>query len=96
MGAKIQAFDIFQTPLSSHYPLPLIWWKKPLNTAQAIFAPVWETPNRTPNIKCIVPIFFADWFVEKEGGLRTHNPSAEEEEGLEAFLCLTDQNFELG
>jgi hypothetical protein len=24
MGAKIQAFDIFQTPLSSHYPLALI------------------------------------------------------------------------
>ncbi len=23
MGTKIQAFDIFQTPLSSHYPLPL-------------------------------------------------------------------------
>ncbi len=23
MGAKIQAFDIFQTPLSSHFPLPL-------------------------------------------------------------------------
>jgi hypothetical protein len=23
MGAKIQAFDIFQTPFSSHYPLPL-------------------------------------------------------------------------
>ncbi len=23
MGAKIQAFDIFQTPLSSHYQLPL-------------------------------------------------------------------------
>ncbi len=23
MGAKIQALDIFQTPLSSHYPLPL-------------------------------------------------------------------------
>jgi hypothetical protein len=23
MGAKILAFDIFQTPLSSHYPLPL-------------------------------------------------------------------------
>ncbi len=22
MGSKIQAFDIFQTPLSSHYPLP--------------------------------------------------------------------------
>jgi hypothetical protein len=39
---------------------------------------------------------FADWFVEKEGGLRTHNPSAEEEGGLEAFLYLTDQNFELG
>ncbi len=24
MGAKIQAFDIFQTPLSFHFPLPLI------------------------------------------------------------------------
>jgi hypothetical protein len=23
MGARIQAFDIFQTHLSSHYPLPL-------------------------------------------------------------------------
>jgi hypothetical protein len=23
MGAKIQAFDIFQTPLSSHYQLPV-------------------------------------------------------------------------
>jgi hypothetical protein len=23
MGAKIQEFDIFQTPLSSHYPLPI-------------------------------------------------------------------------
>ena len=23
MGDKTQAFDIFQTPLSSHYPLPL-------------------------------------------------------------------------
>ncbi len=28
MGAKIQAFDIFQTPLNSHYPLPL----KPLSS----------------------------------------------------------------
>jgi hypothetical protein len=25
MGAKIQAFDIFQPPLSSQYPLPLIY-----------------------------------------------------------------------
>jgi hypothetical protein len=24
MGAKIQAFEIFQTPFSSHYPLPLM------------------------------------------------------------------------
>ncbi len=24
MGAKIQAVDIFQAPLSSHYPLPLM------------------------------------------------------------------------
>jgi len=26
---------------------------------------VWETPNRPPNIKCIVPAFFGDRFVEK-------------------------------
>jgi hypothetical protein len=25
MGDKTEAFDIFQTPLSSHYPLPLMW-----------------------------------------------------------------------
>ncbi len=24
MGDKTEAFDIFQTPLSSHYPLPLM------------------------------------------------------------------------
>jgi hypothetical protein len=31
MGAKIQAFDIFLTPLSSHYSLPLSN-EKPLHT----------------------------------------------------------------
>ncbi len=38
MGAKIQAFDIFQTPLSSHYPLPLIYtcryWRGELPSRQ--------------------------------------------------------------
>jgi hypothetical protein len=42
------------------------------------FVPVWETPNRPPNKKCIVPAIFGDRFVEKEGTLRTHSPSAEE------------------
>jgi hypothetical protein len=39
---------------------------------------VWETPNHPPNIKCIDPAVFGDRFVEKDRGLRTHNPSAEE------------------
>jgi hypothetical protein len=38
-------------------------------------APVWKTPNRHPNIKCIVPAFFGDG---KDAGLRKHNPYAEE------------------
>jgi hypothetical protein len=48
-------------------------------------APVWETPNNLPNIKCS-HAFFGDRFVEKDCGLRTHNPSAEEVRGLEVFL----------
>jgi hypothetical protein len=48
--------------------------------------PVWETPNRPPNIKCIVPAFFGDRFFEKEGGLLTHNPPAEKVGGLGVFL----------
>jgi hypothetical protein len=32
-------------------------------------------------------------FVEKDGGLRTHNPSAEEVQRLEVFLYLADQNY---
>jgi hypothetical protein len=35
MGAKIQAFDIFQTPLSSHYPLPLKNFADFLNVCSA-------------------------------------------------------------
>jgi hypothetical protein len=40
MGAKIQVFDIFQTPLSSHYPLPLnkkvtqLQWLRGLSVSQ--------------------------------------------------------------
>jgi hypothetical protein len=57
-------------------------------------ASVWETPNRPPNmIKCIVPAFFGDRFVEKECGLLTHNPPAEEVGGLGICLYLAAQNF---
>jgi hypothetical protein len=49
-------------------------------------APVWETPNHPPNIKCIVPAFFGDRLVEKVGGLRAHNQFVEEVGGLEVFL----------
>jgi hypothetical protein len=35
--------------------------------------------NCPPNIKCLVPAFFVDlFFGGKDGGLCTHNPSAEE------------------
>ncbi len=58
-------------------------------------ASVWETPNRHPNIKCIVPAFFGDQFGGKNGGLCTNNPPAEEVTGLEAFLYQAAQNCEL-
>jgi hypothetical protein len=35
MGDKTQAFDIFQTPLSSHYPLPLRFNKVPVLASEA-------------------------------------------------------------
>ncbi len=57
-------------------------------------APVWETPNRPPNIKYIVPAFLGDQFIEKDSGLRKHNPAAEEVRGLEVFLYYADQNIE--
>jgi hypothetical protein len=47
-------------------------------------------------MKCIVPAFFGDRFVDQEGGLRKHNPSATEEGGLEAFLDTAALNFDLG
>ena len=52
-------------------------------TALVCFAGFWNSSNillmsRPPNIKCIVPTFFGDRFVEKDGGLCTHNPAAEE------------------
>jgi hypothetical protein len=42
MGAEIQAFDIFQTPLSSHYPLPLrevlfLFFSEGVNKSQSPF-----------------------------------------------------------
>jgi hypothetical protein len=40
---------------------------------QRVSEPIWETTNRSPNIKCIVPAFFRDRFggKEGEGGLKT-------------------------
>jgi hypothetical protein len=56
----------------------------------------WETSNRLSNIKCIIPAFFGDRFVEREGGMHIHNLSAEEVEGLHAVLYIESENFELG
>jgi hypothetical protein len=64
-------------------------------SAKAVFRTRWETPNRPPNIKCIVPPCFGDHFVEKEGSLPTHNLPVEKVGGLEVFLYKADQNFEL-
>jgi hypothetical protein len=52
-------------------------------------AAFWNKPNRHINRKCMVPDS-----LKKRGGLSTHNSSAEEV-GLEAFLYLAAQNFEL-
>ncbi len=65
----------------------------------AYTAPIWETPNHPPNMKCIVTAFFGDGFVEQDDSLRTHNPSTEEVRGMEVFLYtypslyLTKKNF---
>jgi hypothetical protein len=37
-------------------------------------APVWALGDTKPNRKCIVPAFFGERFIEKDGGLRTNNP----------------------
>jgi hypothetical protein len=42
------------------------------------FAPVWETPNRPPNLK--VPAFLGDQFIKKKWR------SDEEVRGLEVFM----------
>jgi hypothetical protein len=56
------------------------------SVAQLVFRTCLRTPKRTQNIKCTVPAFFRKRFIEKDGGLRTPNPSAEEARGLEVFL----------
>jgi hypothetical protein len=53
------------------------------------FASVLETPNRPTNIKCMISAFFRDWFVEKDGGWYTTNPSTKDLGGLEVFLVLS-------
>jgi hypothetical protein len=43
MGAKIQAFDIFQTCLSSHYPLPLSTIKRFFRNNQRHYISEWNS-----------------------------------------------------
>jgi hypothetical protein len=43
------------------------------SAAQPVFRTLWETPNLAANIKCIVPAFFGDQFLEKDGVLGTHH-----------------------
>jgi hypothetical protein len=52
---------------------------------------IWEIPTALH----IVPTFFGDRFVDQEGGLRKHNPSATEG-GLEEFLDSAALHFDLG
>ncbi len=50
--------------------------KNPLNCgASRLLTPVWETPNRPPNIKWIVIAFLENGLSEKR---RTHKPSSED------------------
>jgi hypothetical protein len=65
------------------------------SAAQPLFRTRLETSNRPPNIKCIVPAFLGDQFIEKDGGLRIHNPAAEEVRGLEVFFYYADQLWTL-
>jgi hypothetical protein len=55
MGAKIQAFDIFQTPLSSHYPLPLrsiaelrAFYGNPITYIRAFYISEWTYTRMPP------------------------------------------------
>jgi hypothetical protein len=57
-------------------------------------APAWKTPNRPPSIKYIVHAFFGGRFVEKDGGLRTPNLSADEVRGLEVKIVNNFEHFE--
>ncbi len=62
-----------------------------------------KTPNSSPKIKCMVPAFFGDRFVEKEGGSATYKTSSrkledsseiclKEQKTLKSFLKKHDQN----
>jgi hypothetical protein len=48
--------------------------------------PIWETPNRPSNTKCIVPAFFEDRFEGKGGGLRSYKPDSQELEDKVDFV----------
>jgi hypothetical protein len=75
--------------LSSYSLAHFLLDEKIRQNPETLYSPLlWETqtPNSPLNIKFIVPAFFGDRFVEKDGGLRTYNLSAEEIGGLKVFL----------
>jgi hypothetical protein len=80
--------------LSYYFFLALFYEKICQSTAQAVIRAHLGDTNRPPNIKFKVPAFFGDRFVDQEGGLRKHNPSATEEGGLEAFFECAALNFD--
>jgi hypothetical protein len=57
MGAKTQAFDIFPTPLISHYPLPTMCKGR---AVCMIPAERWSVLSSEKMI-CLVPLLFVLW-----------------------------------
>jgi hypothetical protein len=51
--------------------------------------------SHPPNVKCIFPTLFGDWFGGKDCILYTYNLCAEEVGWLDGFFYEAAQNFEL-
>jgi hypothetical protein len=65
------------------------------NNDETIFQNVWETPDPNPSkIKCLVPAFFRDRLVDKEGGLRVYKPCFEEL-GDQRHFCKRLRTFKI-
>ncbi len=50
MGDQTQAYDIFQTPLSSGYPLPLIRKYLPTENGKSLVEPLNGSGSLTPKV----------------------------------------------